>query len=270
MQLKIENLTKTIGNSDKRIKLDFELLAGDTLVILGENSAGKTSFMRLLAGYLDADSGKIILNGKDFKNKIFKFQQKIGYLPEALGFDENLYSEDFLHFMATIKGIKNQKTDWRLEQTITQLGLKSKLKTKIGKLSKGFKQRLALAGVLLNDPKILILDEPTQGLDFDQKQKIYKILLKRCADGGINIISTHYIEEALEIANKILVLHDFKVLFFDDKKSIISEAENFYTSEEFEKKQNSNEYFLNSNFSKNSNHKVEIFLNHLQGQENAV
>lgn len=226
MEFKVANLKKQNSYLGKQICLNFNLQKGQVLAVLGENSAGKSSCLRLLAGVLTPSCGQIFINNKSFLHNLTRFQQKIGYLPEELGFNKNISLLDQLVFFARVKGIKNPKSDWRFKQLISEFGLELKLKTKIGNLSKGFKQRLALASVLLNDPSILILDEPTQGLDFAQKNQFYQILHRR-KPHTLSIISTHYLQEALEIADKILVLKNFEVIFLGSKSDLLEAGKNF-------------------------------------------
>lgn len=226
MQFKVDNLTKQFSNLNKQITLNFELKTGEVLAVLGENSAGKSTCLKLLAGFLQADSGNIFLNGKLVNLDLATFQQKIGYLPEDIGFNKNLTLKYYLKFFAKCKIDKNSKSEWRLEKIIREFGLNSKLQNKISTLSKGYKQRLALAATLINNPKILILDEATQGLDFNQKQEFYKILQQRQAQ-TITIISTHYLQEALQLATKVLILKDFEPVFFGTKAKLLELAKKF-------------------------------------------
>lgn len=226
MEFKVANLKKENSYLGKQICLNFKLHKGQLLAVLGENSAGKSTCLRLLAGVLTPSCGHIFINNESFLQNLSKFQQKIGYLPEELGFNKNISLMEQLIFFARVKGIKNPKSDWRFKQLISEFGLEAKLKTKVGSLSKGYKQRLALVSTLLNDPSILILDEPTQGLDFAQKHQFYQILQERKSQ-SLSIISTHYLQEALQIADKILVLKNFEAIYYDSKSNLIKAGETF-------------------------------------------
>lgn len=226
MQFKVAKLTKHNIRLNKKIELDFCLQDGEILAVLGENSAGKSTCLKLLAGTLQADSGNIFLDNKNISQNLSAFQQRIAYLPEEMGFNKNLNLEYYLNFFIANAGIEKSKRQWRLEQIVQEFNLEKKLHYKIAELSKGFKQRLALACVLLKQPKILILDEATQGLDFVQKQEFYKIIRTKQIQ-NISIISTHYLQEALQLANKILILKNFEVVFFGTIEQLLQLAQKF-------------------------------------------
>ncbi len=210
--LKIDNISKSFD--DKRVLSDISLRLekGHITALLGENGAGKSTLMRILSGYFEADTGSVVLDDIDLKTDRIAYLRRIGYVQEisALYGDMSVY--DFLHFVAAIRQIPHETAAARINEVVTQLQLKEVLPQKCETLSKGFKKRTELAAVLLAEPEVLFLDEPTEGLDPNQKDAIRKII-KKYARNHLIVISTHTLEDVEALADKILLLHQGSLLF---------------------------------------------------------
>lgn len=210
--LKIDNISKSFD--DRRVLSDISLRLdkGYITALLGENGAGKSTLLRILSGFFEADTGSIMLDDIDLKTNRIAYLRRIGYVQEisALYGDMSVY--DFLCFVASIRQIPQKATATRINDVVTQLQLKEVLPQKCETLSKGFKKRTELAAVLLAEPEVLFLDEPTEGLDPNQKEAIRKIIKKYAANHLI-VISTHTLEDVEALADKILLLHHGSLLF---------------------------------------------------------
>ncbi len=210
--LKIDNISKSFD--DKRVLSDIslQLEKGYVAALLGENGAGKSTLMRILSGYFEADTGTITLDNLDIKTDRIAYLRRIGYVQEISALYGEMSVYDFLNFVATIRQIPQETISARLNDVIGQLQLKEVLPQKCETLSKGFKKRTELAAVLLAEPEVLFLDEPTEGLDPNQKDAIRKII-KKYARNHLIIISTHTLEDVEALADKILLLHQGNLLF---------------------------------------------------------
>lgn len=184
---------------------------GDIIGFIGPNGAGKTTTMRLLTGVMNPSSGSILYHGNDIHQNICDFQSKIGYLPEGAPLYEELSPQRFLSQIADIHQIKKEDKDHRLGFLYHYLQLKEMMHRPIHTLSKGYKRRVALAGCLLHDPDILILDEPTDGLDPNQKHLVRKLLME-IAQNKLIIISTHILDEVDAICNRVVLVNHGRVI----------------------------------------------------------
>ena len=210
--LKIDNISKSFD--DKRVlsNISFQIQKGDIVALLGENGAGKSTLMRILSGYFDADTGSVALDNLNLKTERIDFLRHIGYVQEISALYGEMSVYDFLCFVAAIRRIPHKTVTERLNDVIAQLQLKEVLAQKCETLSKGFKKRTELAAVLLGEPEVLLLDEPTEGLDPNQKDAIRKII-KKYARNHLIMISTHTLEDVEALADKILLLHQGNLLF---------------------------------------------------------
>ncbi|HMV44756.1 MAG TPA: ABC transporter ATP-binding protein, partial [Leptospiraceae bacterium] len=163
--LRVENLTRKFQDKVAVNDISFSVKPGVITGLLGPNGAGKTTTMRLLTGYLEPSAGSILYNGKSFLEDTISVQKKLGYLPESAPLYQDMLISEYLNYMADIRGVKEEDKEARIQKMIEVCELSSHLHTPISFLSKGFKQRVALAGTLIHDPEIIILDEPTSGLD---------------------------------------------------------------------------------------------------------
>ncbi len=210
--LKIDNISKFFDDKQVLSNITLQVEKGCITALLGENGAGKSTLLRILSGYFEADTGSVMLDELNLKTNRIAYLRNIGYVQEisALYGEMNVY--DFLHFVAAIRQITPQTATIRINDVIEQLQLKEVLAQKCENLSKGFKKRTELAAVLLAEPEVLLLDEPTEGLDPNQKDAIRKII-KKYARNHLIIISTHTLEDVEAMADKILLLHQGKLLF---------------------------------------------------------
>eukprot|EP01136_Pigoraptor_vietnamica_P014658 Opistho-1_new@57054 len=176
MSLKIQNLVKIYGTQSAVNDISFEANQGEIVGFLGPNGAGKSTTMKIATCYLTATSGKIEVCGYDVQQDAMEVRKNIGYLPEHNPLYLEMYVKEFLEFVGGLYQIKGQKLQNRIAEVIDLVGLTLEQKKKIGQLSKGYRQRVGLAQALIHDPKVLILDEPTTGLDPNQLAEIRGVI----------------------------------------------------------------------------------------------
>ncbi|CEN90115.1 ABC transporter ATP-binding protein [[Clostridium] sordellii] len=206
MELTLKNITKVF--KDKIAVNDFNvILTSGVYGLLGPNGAGKTSLMRIIADVSNATSGEVYLNGKSKTELGADYRDVLGYLPQDVGFYKSFTAQKFLEYVATLKGIDKEKASIKIDELLKFVNLEKDRKRKIGKFSGGMKQRLGIAQALLNDPKILILDEPTAGLDPNERIR-FKNLIAEISRDKIVILSTHIVSDVEFIANEILIMRD--------------------------------------------------------------
>lgn len=206
MELTLKNITKVF--KDKIAVNDFNvILTSGVYGLLGPNGAGKTSLMRIIADVSNATSGEVYLNGKSKTELGADYRDVLGYLPQDVGFYKSFTAQKFLEYVATLKGIDKEKASIKIDELLKFVNLEKDRKRKIGKFSGGMKQRLGIAQALLNDPKILILDEPTAGLDPNERIR-FKNLIAEISRNKIVILSTHIVSDVEFIANEILIMRD--------------------------------------------------------------
>ncbi|MFR8870329.1 ABC transporter ATP-binding protein [Paraclostridium sordellii] len=206
MELTLKNITKVF--KDKIAVNDFNVtLTSGVYGLLGPNGAGKTSLMRIIADVSNATSGEVYLNGKSKTELGADYRDVLGYLPQDVGFYKSFTAQKFLEYVATLKGIDKEKASIKIYELLKLVNLEKDRKRKIGKFSGGMKQRLGIAQALLNDPKILILDEPTAGLDPNERIR-FKNLIAEISKDKIVILSTHIVSDVEFIANEILIMRD--------------------------------------------------------------
>ena len=210
MELIIKNISKEFKDKIAVDKFSVTLSSG-IYGLLGPNGSGKTTLMRILADVSSASSGDILVNGES-KNKLgAEYRDLIGYVPQNIGFYKNFTAEKFLYYVAALKGVDKNIEKSKIDELLKFVNLEQDRKRKIGKFSGGMKQRLGIAQALLNDPKILILDEPTAGLDPNERIR-FKNLIAQLSKGKIVILSTHIVSDIEFIANEVLVMKDGKLV----------------------------------------------------------
>lgn len=206
MELTLKNITKVF--KDKIAVNDFNvILTSGVYGLLGPNGAGKTSLMRIIADVSNATSGEVYLDGKSKTELGADYRAVLGYLPQDVGFYKSFTAQKFLEYVATLKGIDKEKASIKIDELLKFVNLEKDRKRKIGKFSGGMKQRLGIAQALLNDPQILILDEPTAGLDPNERIR-FKNLIAEISRDKIVILSTHIVSDVEFIANEILIMRD--------------------------------------------------------------
>lgn len=202
MSVIVNNLTKTYGSQKAIDSLSFEVKQGEILGFLGPNGAGKSTTMKILTGYLSATEGDASVCGFDVATQSMEVKKKIGYLPEHNPLYLEMYIKEFLAFMARIYGVENKE---RTQEVIELVGLDREQHKKIGQLSKGYRQRVGLAHAIYHDPEVLILDEPTTGLDPNQLVEIRK-LIKTVGENKTVMLSTHIMQEVENICDRVVIL----------------------------------------------------------------
>ena len=211
MDIRIENLSKRYGTQTAVDNISFEVRTGEILGFLGPNGAGKSTSMKMITGYLGIGDGDVLLGGRSVKHAGDELKKFIGYLPE----NNPLYLEmpvmDYLHFCAALQGVASNKISSRIRHMIAVCGLNDEKHKKIGELSKGYRQRVGLAQAMIHDPEILILDEPTTGLDPNQIVEIRKLIRELGKEKTV-ILSTHILPEVEATCDRILIINRGKIV----------------------------------------------------------
>ncbi len=211
MSIEVKNISKTYGTQKALDSISFSVKKGEIVGFLGPNGAGKSTLMKILTTYIGADSGEANVNGFDVVNNQKSVQQSVGYLPEHNPLYLDLYVREYLEFNASVYKIAKS----RIEEVIVLTGLSSESHKKIGQLSKGFRQRVGLANALLHNPDVLILDEPTTGLDPNQLLEIRNVIKNVGKDKTV-FLSTHIMQEVEAICDRVIIIN--KGVIVADKK----------------------------------------------------
>lgn len=209
--IEIKNLSKRFAQHTAVDNLSFSVRPGEVLGFLGPNGAGKSTTMKMLTGFLAPSAGTASILGFDIQKDTLKAQRQIGYLPEGAPCYGDMTVRSFLEFIAEVRGYKGAEKRERVAKAVAQVELDAVLEQSIETLSKGFKRRVGLAQAILHDPKVLILDEPTDGLDPNQKHQVRK-LIQSLAHDKIVIISTHILEEVSAVCTRAVVIAHGKLL----------------------------------------------------------
>jgi ABC-2 type transport system ATP-binding protein len=212
--IRCENLVKEYGRLRAVDDLSFEVKPGEVLGFLGPNGAGKTTTMRIVAGFLPATSGRTTVCGFDVEQQSTAAKRCIGYLPEGAPSYPEMTPRTFLEFIADARGVQGDARRRRLDEVIGLLHLDRVLDQSVDTLSKGYRRRVGLAQAILHDPAVLILDEPTDGLDPNQKHEVRE-LIGRMARDKIIVISTHLLEEVEAVCNRAIIVAHGKILADD-------------------------------------------------------
>ncbi|RGS77620.1 ABC transporter ATP-binding protein [Coprococcus sp. AF21-14LB] len=208
MELKISRVTKQFSAKIAVDKVSLQMQPG-VYGLLGANGAGKTTLLRMICGVLSPDSGEISLDRFSVKEE--EYRNCLGYLPQEFGYYPNFTAWDFMMYMAALKGIPRNKAKVRIEKLLEAVNLKGSEKKKIAVFSGGMKQRLGIAQALLNNPKLLVLDEPTAGLDPKERVK-FRNMISRLGQDRIVILSTHIVSDIEYIADEILLMKEGTIL----------------------------------------------------------
>ena len=212
MSLTISQISKTFGASIAVDNISFTINTGEVVGFLGPNGAGKSTTMKMIVGFLQADNGTITLNGLSCEQDAVKYKKMIGYLPESNALYEDMYVKEYLGFIAAGHEIKNPAN--RIKEVIEQTGLNLMQAKKINQLSKGYKQRVGMAAAIIHSPMLLLLDEPTAGLDPNQLTEI-RALIKSLSATAMILFSTHILQEVTAICDRVLVLNKGKLVAND-------------------------------------------------------
>ena len=201
----VEDLRKRFGSLEAVRGVSFTLDRGEVLGFLGPNGAGKTTTMRMIAGFLEPDAGRAIIDGADVTDARLAAQNKLGYLPEGAPAYPDMTPASFLTFIARVRGFDGRDAATHAEAAADLVELGAAARRPIETLSKGFKRRVGLAAALLHDPPVLILDEPTDGLDPNQKHAV-RLLIRRLAPEKAIIVSTHILEEVDAVCTRAMII----------------------------------------------------------------
>lgn len=227
MELVIDRVSKQYKNKIAVDRISLKLKKG-IYGLLGANGAGKTTLMRMLCGILTPTSGTITYDGINVSEE--EYRACLGYLPQDFGYYPDFTGRDFLLYMATLKGIGKKQAERRVRELMELVSLTEVAKKKIKTYSGGMKQRLGIAQALLNDPQILILDEPTAGLDPKERVR-FRNLIAELGKDNIVILSTHIVSDIDRIADRILMMNAGKLVFNGTREEISGDLEDFYLKE---------------------------------------
>lgn len=209
--IKVDHLTKNFGNIKAVDDLSFEIKPGEIVGFLGPNGAGKTTTMRMITGYLSPDNGSITIDGKTLDADLTASQSRIGYLPENNPLYKNMLVSELLELSADLKHIPKDKRKEAFDFAVKAVAIGDVFYRPIAELSKGYKQRVGIAIALLNHPDILIMDEPTEGLDPNQRTEI-RSLIRKLAEHHTIIMSTHVMQEASAVCGRMIIINKGKLI----------------------------------------------------------
>ena len=230
MSLHIINLSKKFGEQTALNGINIEINSNEIIGLLGPNGAGKSTLMKSVAGVLKIEEGEIIFNGKDIRENEIQTKKKIGFLPENNPLYGEMYVKEYLNFVADLHKISKQ----RIDEVIDLVGITPEKSKKISQLSKGYQQRVGLAQAILHQPDLLILDEPTNGLDPNQIIEIRNIIKEMGKEKTV-ILSTHIMQEVEALCSRVILIHqgnivqDCNIEEFKGKFSSLEEAFASYT-----------------------------------------
>ena len=230
MSIIINKVNKFYGKQQALTDVSFSLNKGEIVGFLGPNGAGKSTLMKIITCYLEQDSGKVQVCDLDTVEQNLKVKEKIGYLPENNPLYTDMYIKEYLTFVGQIYKVENLNN--RITEIIQQTGLTDEKSKKIGELSKGFKQRVGLAAALIHNPEILILDEPTTGLDPNQLVEI-RNLIKEVGENKTVLLSTHIMQEVDKMCNRVIIINKGKIV--DDQLISNYQKNNIDLEEHFRK-----------------------------------
>ena len=218
--IEVDKLTKSFGPFIAVDNISFSLKRGEVLGFLGPNGAGKTTTMRMITGFLAPTKGKISVCGNDVAENPIEIKEKIGYVPEGAPLYGEMTVMNFLKFIADVRKIPKNKVDDAIHNAIKKLGLELVLYQQVETLSKGYKRRVGLSQAIIHDPDVLILDEPTDGLDPNQKHEVRK-LIKEMASTKAIIISTHILEEVDAVCTRAMIIANGRMVVDKTPKDLL-------------------------------------------------
>ncbi len=223
--IEVKNITKRYGKAVAVENISFTIEDGEIVGLLGPNGAGKSTTMNILTGFLEQTEGEVIIDSFDTLKKPKKAKKEIGYMPEGVPLYTDLTVKEFVTYMAEIKQVDRNTRKEKIEKIIEQTGLKDVEKKLIKNLSRGYKQRVSMAGALVGEPKILILDEPTVGLDTKQITEI-RNLIKELGKTHTIILSSHILSEVSQICNKVIIINKGKIVAVDTPENLENKVNN--------------------------------------------
>lgn len=218
MSISVQNITKLYGTQRALDGISFEVSTGEIVGFIGPNGAGKSTTMKIITGFLSDFEGTVLVNGLDVRSNALEVKKHIGYLPEHNPLYTEMYVREYLTFIAKMYGL-GKETENAVDKVIEEIGLTKEQHKKIGMLSKGYRQRVGLASVLIHDPEVLILDEPTTGLDPNQLLEI-RGLIEKVGKSKTVLLSTHIMQEVEAICNKVIVISNGHIVANDSAENV--------------------------------------------------
>lgn len=269
--LSIENLEKSYKNNKVIQDLSFEVNEGEILCILGPNGAGKSTTINILTGALGYKSGKVVSNGESIHRNIRKFKKRLGVVPQDLALYDDLSAYKNVSFFASLYGLKGEKLKERCQYALEFVGLLDKKKDKVNTFSGGMKRRLNIACAIAHNPELLIMDEPTVGIDPQSRNHILDSI-KKLRDQGMTIIyTTHYMEEVEEISTRIIIMDKGSIIASGTKEKLeesIEEEKQYFIEIESEQKIETDVFYRIEGVKAASVEKGHVEIVTLKGIEN--
>lgn len=217
--IEVKNVTKKYGNTAVVDDISFEVNDHEIVGFLGPNGAGKSTTMNMITGYIEPTKGKIIVNGYDVSKSPIKAKKQIGYMPESVPLYNDLTVKEFVNYMADLRRVKKSSKKEEVNKIMEQTGLTNVQNKLIKNISRGYKQRVSLAGALIGNPDVLILDEPTVGLDPKQITEI-RSLIKNLGKNHTVILSSHILSEVSQICERVIIINNGKILAVDTPENL--------------------------------------------------
>lgn len=224
--IEVKNITKKYGNNLALDNISFKIKEGEIVGLLGPNGAGKSTTMNIITGFIEPTEGEVFIDGIDMLKKPKKAKREIGYMPEGVPLYSDLTVKEFVTYMAEIKKVDRKIIKEKVNTIIEQTGLKDVQNKLTRNLSRGYKQRVSMAGALVGEPKVLILDEPTVGLDPKQITEIRSLIKKLGKDHTV-ILSSHILSEVSQICDKVIIINKGKLIAIDTPSNL----ENKFTND---------------------------------------
>lgn len=237
--IQVENITKKYGSFTAVNNINFEIDEGEIVGFLGPNGAGKSTTMNMITGFIEPTSGRIIVDGYDISKKPRKAKKQIGYMPEGVPLYSDLTVKEFVTYMAELKGVPKKEKKDKVQKAIEETGLQDVQNKLTRNLSRGYKQRVSMAGALVSNPKVIILDEPTVGLDPKQVTEI-RALIKELGKEHTVILSSHILSEVSQICNRVIIINNGQIVAIDTpenlEKKVVTDNSVYVTVEDTENK----------------------------------
>ena len=237
--IQVENITKKYGSFTAVNNISFEIEEGEIVGFLGPNGAGKSTTMNMITGFIEPTSGKIIVDGYNISKKPKKAKRQIGYMPEGVPLYSDLTVKEFVTYMAELKGVAKKERKEKVLKVLEETGLTEVQNKLTRNLSRGYKQRVSMAGALVNNPKVIILDEPTVGLDPKQVTEI-RALIKELGKDHTVILSSHILSEVSQICNRVIIINKGQIVAIDTpenlEKKVVKDNSVYVTVEDTENK----------------------------------
>jgi ABC-2 type transport system ATP-binding protein len=220
--IEFRNVTRRFGSVEAVKDLSFEVEKGEVVGLLGANGAGKTTAMRLMTGYFPPTEGEVRIGGQRIERNPLGIKRRIGYLPETPPLHDEMIVRNYLRYVGTLKELSGNELDTKIETVLDRLELAEQRDRLVGNLSRGYRQRVALAQALVHEPDILVLDEPTLGLDPKQVRRFRKLIQDLAKDSTL-LISSHILPEVREICERVIILKEGEMVAVDKPETLAQE-----------------------------------------------